>query len=187
MRISYPLLERHSIQSVTDQTDYIKMAAIACNCMSAVTPEQAAIWSYPMRDADAEAVIFNMVNAMLLRIHQSGHLPELTEAGRALVKEGIDVHMQIVDKLKNGLPFWPIGLAKFGDEFMSVGICCGDKKYLAVWRTCGESRNAVRLPIKGISCAKMIYPTGTDPTYRIESGELVVDMAPITARLFELS
>ena len=46
--MEYSLLSRHSIQSVTDQTDYIKMAAISVNCTTACTSEQAAIWSYPL-------------------------------------------------------------------------------------------------------------------------------------------
>ena len=77
MRMEYSLLSRHSIQSVTDQTDYIKMAAIAANCATACTPEQAAIWTYPLVQGTEEETIYNMVNAMLLRIHQSGYLGQI--------------------------------------------------------------------------------------------------------------
>ena len=38
MRMEYSMLSRQSIQSVTDQTNYIKMAAIAANCATACTP-----------------------------------------------------------------------------------------------------------------------------------------------------
>ena len=48
------------------------MAAIAANCATACAPEQAAIWSYPLVEGTEEETIFNMVNAMLFRIHQSG-------------------------------------------------------------------------------------------------------------------
>ena len=74
MRIDYAMLSRHSIQSTSDQEDYIKYATIAANAPSGLTPEQAAIWSYPMTEGDEEETIFNMVNAILLRIHQSGHI-----------------------------------------------------------------------------------------------------------------
>lgn len=47
MRMDYAMLSRHSIQSSSDQTDYIKNAAIAASCATALTPEQCAIWSYP--------------------------------------------------------------------------------------------------------------------------------------------
>ena len=77
LRMDYALLSRYSIQSTSDQEDYRNFATIAANSPAGVTPEQAAIWSYPMRQGDKEEVIYNMVNAMLFRIHQSGHLAEL--------------------------------------------------------------------------------------------------------------
>ena len=42
MRIDYAMLSRHSIQSTSDQEDYIKYATIAANAPSGLTPEQAA-------------------------------------------------------------------------------------------------------------------------------------------------
>ena len=55
-----------------------------------------------------EETVFNMVNAMLLRIHQSGHLAKLDE--------------------------------------MRFGLKCGEKRYLAVWRRCGQ-KETMDLPI----------------------------------------
>jgi len=107
MRMEYSLLSRHSIQSVSDQTDYRKLAAIAAASPTAVTPEQAAIWSYPLKEGDKEEVIFNMINAMLLRLHQSGHLAELSEERFALVKEGISCYKRIRREIRGALPFWP--------------------------------------------------------------------------------
>ena len=66
LRIDYALLSRYSIQSTSDQEDYRNYATIAANAVAGVTPEQAAVWSYPMRQGDKEEVIYNMVNAMLL-------------------------------------------------------------------------------------------------------------------------
>ncbi|MDR2903892.1 MAG: alpha-galactosidase [Clostridiales bacterium] len=190
MRMVYPLLARHSIQSVTDQEDYVKMAAIACNCMTAVPPEQAAIWSYPQTGADEETVIFNMVNAMLLRIHQSGHLAALPQKQRDLVREGIAVHKRICADIKNGFPFWPLGLASMRDEFIAAGVDCGERLYLAVWRTRGENGAAeIRIPLpEGVTEAACIYPpAGVDFEFAAEPQGcyLVVRLAPITARLFE--
>ncbi len=84
MRINDALLSRHSIQSSSDQTDYTRYAAISAAAPAAVTPEQNAVWSYPLFDADAEQTAFNMVNAMTMRIHQSGHLAKLSEENKAL-------------------------------------------------------------------------------------------------------
>lgn len=192
MRMEYSLLSRHSIQSVTDQTDYLKMAAIAANCMTAVTPEQAGIWSYPLRDAGREEVIFNMVNAILFRIHQSGHLAELSSEGFELVKEGIKYHKKICNEIKNGLPFWPIGLASMNDEYLSVGIECEKKIYLAVWRIYGNNTEGISLPIKQ-ACGKNVsikcaYPQNIEFNFNWDkrAGTLNVNLKPCTARIFEI-
>lgn len=191
MRMEYSLLARHSIQSVTDQTDYIKMAAIAANCMTAVTPEQAAIWSYPLREGDREEAIFNMVNAILFRIHQSGHLAEIAPERFDLVCEGIRYHKKNCKELNRGLPFWPIGLASMSDTYLSVGIDCGHTLYVAVWRS-KEGQDTIQLPIKQaagknatVTCA---YPMNAVNEYNWEGekGILDVTLAPKTARIFEV-
>ena len=185
MRMEYSHLSRHSIQSVTDQTDYIKMGCIACNCMTACTPEQAAIWSYPLRDGDEEEVIFNMVNAMLLRIHQSGHLVEISKPRLELVREGIATHMKIVDKLKDGLPFWPIGLGAFGDPFLCVGIRCEGEAYMAVWHTtAGEE--GISIPVPGYKHAEVIYPKAAAPCTGVENEMMTIRLDGVCARLLRL-
>ena len=185
MRMEYSHLSRHSIQSVTDQDDYVKMAAIACNCMTAVTPEQAAIWSYPLRNGDEEEVIFNMVSAMLLRIHQSGHLAEISKPRLALVREGIAAHMEIVDKLKTGMPFWPLGLGAFGDAFLCVGVRCENEAYMAVWHT-REDEETIRVPMRGYTQAQRIYPRAYPVPMRCENGCMEVTLTGVSARLFRL-
>lgn len=185
MRMEYSHLSRYSIQSVTDQTDYVKMACIACNCMTACTPEQAAIWSYPMRAGDEEETIFNMVNAMLLRIHQSGYLAELSPARLQLVREGIACHMEIVDQLKDGLPFWPLSLGNFGDEWLCAGVDCGETAYLAVWHTkAGESECCI--PLNGWRRVECVYPTDRHTDLRFDGGYLTLRLPGIKARLFRL-
>jgi alpha-galactosidase len=191
MRMEYSHLARHSIQSVTDQTDYVKMSAIAANCMTAVTPEQAAIWSYPLREGDREEVIFNMVNAILFRIHQSGHLAEITPERFDLVSEGIRYHKKICQALSRGLPFWPIGLASMSDTYLCAGIDCGKTLYMAVWRTTGGD-DMVSLPVKQAvgknAVVKCAYPTITEKEYDWdgEKGILTVSLGPKTARIFEV-
>jgi alpha-galactosidase len=191
MRMEYSLLSHLSIQSVTDQTNYLRMAVIACNCMTAVTPEQAAIWSYPLADGDVEETIFNMVNAILLRIHQSGHLANLAEERMNYVREGIAYHKRICNQLKDGLPFWPLGLAAMSDEFLCVGIECGDTRYLALWCV-NESGGTFKIPVHRdsdkkyrIKCA---YPEGLPIPliWEPEKSLLHVSMGGKTARILEI-
>ena len=134
MRIDYALLRRHSIQSVTDSGDYRKTAFIATASPSALTPEQAGIWSYPVRDSDEEETILNMVNTLLMRIHLGGRIDQIKPNCFALVKEAIDCYKELRADIPDALPIWPLGFPKTGDGWISLGLQCGKKTYLAVWR-----------------------------------------------------
>ncbi|WP_400246678.1 glycoside hydrolase family 36 protein [Niallia sp. JL1B1071] len=158
MRHDYAMLARHSIQSVTDQTDYLRNGAIAAICASAITPEQSAIWSYPLKEGDLEEVIFNMINSMLLRIHQSGHLAELNTERLSLVKEGIDVYKEIRHNIPKSSPEWYSGIPKIDDEWFSFSLKCENEIYLAVWRTYSESNQfSIKFPYELIN-VEQIYP-----------------------------
>ncbi|WP_339818205.1 glycoside hydrolase family 36 protein [Paenibacillus sp. FSL R7-0216] len=194
MRMDYAMLSRHSIQSTSDQENYVNYAAIAAASPSALTPEQSAIWSYPLREGDDEEVVFNMVNALLLRVHQSGHLAELSPRRRVLVKEALDYYKAIRADIPEALPFWPLGLPKQQDDWVSLGLQRpgSDKVYLAVWRTRGETSSQI-LPLSklqgetlDIRCA---YPQDLDCAWSWDSaaGQLTVTLPPApSARLFEI-
>ena len=199
LRMDYAMLSRYSIQSTSDQDDYRLYATIAANAPTAVTPEQAAVWAYPMNHEEEisqrelkEETVFNMVNAMLLRIHQSGHLAKLDEMRFGLVKEGIGVYKRIRRDIAEGLPFWPLGLSSFTDEWSVLGLKCGEKRYLAVWRRCGQ-KETMDLPIpelKGVDVTvDRIYPSYAQEAFawNRNRGSLTVQLPEeYTARLFEL-
>ncbi len=177
LRMDYALLSRHSIQSMSDQEDFQEFATIAANAVTGACPEQAAIWSYPLENGDEEEVIFNMVNALLLRIHQSGHLVHLTGKRLDLVNEGIRVYKEIRHDIRRGLPFWPLGLAGNKDKWLAAGLRSSDQPfaeekgfaYLAVWkRRGGEDEKTIDLsrvlnvPQGKVLKAQCIYPAGRD-------------------------
>ena len=146
-----------------------------------------------MRDGTEEEVIFNMVNALLLRIHQSGHLAEISPERFALVKEGIDCYKEIRSGIKDGVPFWPMGWADNEDKHLAAGIRVpGDVIYLGVWRRGGETDFEVPLdrafPGKEleVSC---IYPKACGDVFHYDdySKKLKVHF-PETymARLFQI-
>lgn len=146
MRMDYAMLSRHSIQSTSDQTDYLKYASIAANAPSAATPEQTAIWSYPLSDSTKEQTIFNCVNSVLMRIHQSGNMDVLAEDKKDIVREEYDFYRKIRSQIPNALPFWPLGFAQEGDDWMSLGLKMDSKALLAVWRIKGE--DTCELPLE---------------------------------------
>lgn len=194
LRMDYAMLSRYSIQSTSDTEDYIKYSTIAANAPSALTPEQAAVWSYPLKEGDDEEAIFNMVNAMLLRIHQSGHLAQISRERFALVKEGIDYYKKIRRDLRQGLPFWPLGPASYQDGWASVAIVSGKKTYMAVWRR-GSQESTVTLPHKCLRGKKAeavcAYPAdgrGCRFAWNNTLGELTVELSEkISARIFEIT
>lgn len=187
MRMDYALLSRLSIQSTSDQADYKYNCTIAANAPSALTPEQAAVWSYPMNTGDDEEVVFNMINAMLLRIHQSGHMVNISPKRRALVKEAISVYKSLRHDIKISTPFWPLGFADFKSDFLCLGIETDKKAYIAVWRREGEKSEA-ELPLHfNAKSAKCIYPAYNDWNYSIDGSVLKVELKkPYSARLFEI-
>jgi alpha-galactosidase len=192
LRIDYALLSRNSIQSTSDQEDYRLYATIAANSPTAVTPEQSAIWSYPLTEGDDEEVIFNMVNAMLLRIHQSGHLVQLSPQRKALVKEAIEYYKVIRQDIRQGLPFWPLGLSQFSDSWVCLGMKNSRKTYLAVWRREGQMNQCV-IPLQHLKgqdiSIKCGYPQNSMSHWYWNkmNGTLTVELPNyISARLFEI-
>jgi alpha-galactosidase len=179
MRLDYALLARHSVQSTTDQTDWRIMPAIAAAIIGACTPEQAATWSYPLRDGDEDEVVVNMVNAMTMRIHQSGHLAELSPARLALVREALDAYKGYRHLIPTALPLWPLGLPHQGDGWMAFGLEHPERTLLAVWRLDGGEASCA-LPLTGrrgsALRASVVYPRdrGTRVAWQADSGQLVV-------------
>lgn len=192
MRMDYAMLSRHSIQSTSDQEDYRKYAVIAANSPTCVTPEQSAIWSYPLTHGDDEEVVFNMVNAMLLRIHQSGQMANISSERRALVKEALDYYKTIRKDIRKGVPIWPLGLAKFSDPWVSLGMKHDKATYLAVWRM-ENSSDVCSLPLKHLKGQDVRvtcdYPSKSNCSWHWnrETGLLSVQHPVInSARLYQL-
>jgi alpha-galactosidase len=188
LRMDYAQLSVHSIQSVSDQTDFRFNAVIAAACASAVTPEQAAVWSYPVKNSSEEETIFNMVSGMLLRIHQSGRLDEISDRCLDLVREGISLYKAIRSDIPAGIPFWPLGLPRFGDEWAAFGLVCGFRGYLAVWRFHGgKPKLTLGLPPgtkeQTLEC---IYPRARPPRFGCSNRKAVITLPEeYSARLFK--
>jgi alpha-galactosidase len=192
MRMDYALLSRCSIQSTSDMEDYRMYSTIAANAPLALTPEQAAVWSYPMKDGDTEETVFNMVNVLMLRVHQSGFLFALDDKRKSLVKEAVCYYKKIRDDRKDALPFWPLGFSRYEDEWAALALEGRNKTYLAVWKRGGSSRLCA-LPLnrykgKDISI-RCSYPSseGCPFTWDSSLGNLTVEFAKsVMARFFEI-
>lgn len=192
-RMDYGMLSRLSIQSTSDQTNYELYPSISAMAASAVTPEQAAVWSYPDYEKDEEETCFNMVNAMLGRIHQSGWLNKLPEKNFNRVKEAITYYKSIRNEIKTAIPRFPLGIIGFDAPWAAAALDCGTHWYMSVWRKDGEN-DTQEIPIdvpKGkILDIECVYPKGLPVEYKYNRGKCAVKVTlnnKRRARVFKLS
>ncbi|MCQ9181346.1 alpha-galactosidase [Streptomyces sp. IBSBF 2953] len=162
MRWDHALLSRLQLQSTSDQQNLQRYAPIAASAPTAVTPEQGAVWAYPLPQDSLDEVVFTMANALLGRIHLSGLLPELRPEARALVHEGVAVHKAIRSDLAGAVPAWPLGLPAWDDPWLALALRTPATTYLTAWRRPGEEATAALplLHLRGVGArVEVLYPT----------------------------
>ena len=186
-RMDYGILKYHSLQSTSDQTDYISNSYIAANVACAVTPEQAGMWVYPYVD-EREHVIYNMVNGLLLRPYISGLVWNMSKDNLELMKEGISLYKNVIRKdLTKMVPIWPAGFNRVGSDSLYYGVTNGTKAYLAVF---APKTNEVEVDISSlgdIKSATIIYPSEDNTTVELNKSILTLKFANDgCARLLEI-
>lgn len=173
--MDYAMLSRLQIQSMTDQENYRKLPAILVGASAAVLPEQLAIWSYPLQNADADQASFNMVTAMLCRIHQSGRLDSLsTEAGKQ-VAEGIRIYKEVLRKhIPEAVPFYPLGMSDVTNPNapVALGMRAPTQTLLGVWRLDGPA--TTRIPWTYAE-PKLLYPSDLGIKIATSEGTLQIE------------
>jgi len=159
MRMDYAMLSAADIQSVSDQSDYRLNAPIAASAATAVLPEQAAIWSYPMTTDDENAVVFNMVNAMLLRIHLSGAVSSLSEQQFTRIQEGVSLYKQWRNDIPHAVPFYPLGLPQYQSGWLCAAYHTPSCIRMAIWRM-DTDIDTCTIPVSGQATVR--YPLNSD-------------------------
>ncbi len=157
-RMDYAMLSRLHIQSMTDQENYLKLPAILVGASAAVLPEQLAIWSYPLANADADQASFNMVTTMLCRIHQSGRLDAISAIGLLQVTNGIRVYKEAIrEHIPQAVPFYPLGMPHIanGEAPIALGMKARGWTALAVWRLKGT--DMIELSVEAAK-VEILYP-----------------------------
>ena len=200
MRMDYKTLSTFSLISTSDQTNYLKYPYIAGNILSAVIPEQAAVWSYPVGCTDPGApmlhdrlwveanisydrIAMNMINSFLGRMHLASHIEMLSKEQLALVKEGVAYYDTLTDAKKSAVPYLPFGFTHFGAEQVAAGFRCANKTYLAVWGL-GENKR-VEIPLDfAVKSAAIAYPSLPTATCRLDGATLIVDFSRSQAAVF---
>lgn len=160
LRMDYKHLQHHHLLSVSDQEDWQHTANIAAAIPTGVLPEQSLVWSFPRQQDSEVAVAFNMVNAMLQRMNLSGEITKLNENQFELVRNGVEYYKEIRSEISESVPFYPVGIPKYGDGWLCLGMKSNEHTRLAVWRMDDES-DTVEIPLEANN-VKIGYPSASE-------------------------
>ena len=189
MRMDYAMLEHQHIQSLSDQDRYFVTAHIAAAAGTAVLPEQAAVWATPIEAWGENCTTFNMVNAMMQRMHLSGDvLKWKREETRALVREGVEVYKATRGDIDSAIPFYPLGsIPAYDDKWLCTAYKCKDCTRLIVWRL-ESDEDSLTIPADfAFDSVKILYPTSGKCTVAKGDGSITVTLPEkLTAVFIEL-
>jgi alpha-galactosidase len=203
MRMDYETLKHFSIISTSDQVHYRNYPYIAANILSAVLPEQAAVWSYPVDSfgrpgepfaatyewinahISEEQVIMNMINSFLGRMHLASHVELLSADKQALIREGITYFNKLSEVKAEALPYLPFGFTDFTQKQVACGLLRGDTLYLAVWNLGGGD---VTVPLERVAREAVVaYPAGADTKLTVDGDKVTVHFTEeFQARFLEI-
>jgi alpha-galactosidase len=210
MRTDYGLLSRFQLQSTSDQQDPRRYPPIAAAAPMAMTPEQAAVWAYPQPEWSDGEIAFTLCNALLGRVHLSGHIDRMSAAQQRLVSDAISAYKAIRPDLAAAVPFWPLGLPRWTDAWVALGMRSPAATYVVVWhreRAAGStgpvgtaspaqapSPDEIVLPLAGLpgghGHAEVIYPltAGAGTDWSVPRQELTLTLPQVpSACLLRLS
>ncbi|KUO15109.1 alpha-galactosidase [Streptomyces dysideae] len=174
MRMDGATLAVAQLQSTSDQQDPLRYPPIAASAPTAVPPEQGAVWAYPQPEFEDDLITFTLGGALLGRIHLSGHLNRMSGQQLALVRDAVDTYKAIRGDLARAVPFWPLGLPGWTDEWLALGMRVPDgPSYVSVWRRDGESE--LRLPVRHLAgrraAAMVLHPSAPSAGAAIWDGD----------------
>ena len=176
MRMDYAQLSVCHLQSVSDQEDYRYNAKISAAASTAVIPEQGAIWSYPLAKADRNEIIVNMVSSLLKRVHLSGEIQAWDDEQFNLVKEALEVHKQIRADIPKSIPFYPLGMPQYSQNWMCEAYLLPNKIRMAVWRM-DDHCDTIKIPLGNeIKGCKILYPSSCNGKISACGTELLVTL-----------
>ena len=169
LRTDHAMLSTAQVHSVTDQTDFRLLPAIAAAAPMAVTPEQSALWAYPGPDMSDDETAFTLASALLGRVHLSGRIDLLRPAQSELTAEALAAYRVLRPHLKSARPHWPLGLPAWRDGWVALALeseFSGPAAHVLVWRRDGEDAE-IRLPMpwlrdrRGLD-ARIVFPASSE-------------------------
>lgn len=87
MRLEYNSLSHADLASITDQSDYRLLGALAANVTEFIHPSQCGIWSWTDCAEGVWDFVLAMTNSMIGRMHICGDFASLSDEKKSLLKE----------------------------------------------------------------------------------------------------
>jgi Melibiase len=142
MRMDYAMLQRLHLQSTSDQQDPLQYASIAAAAPASLLPEQAGNWAYPASGMSDELLVLSLVNGILGRMYLSGYLNRMSAPQLALIKDAVAAQREVLGSIEASHPVWPLGLPRWEDPWVALGLATPEALHLTVWRLpgAGDSR-----------------------------------------------
>jgi alpha-galactosidase len=163
MRADFAMLERMQLQSTSDQQDYLRYPSIAAAAPLAMLPEQAANWAYPQADMSPESINYCLVTGLVGRFYLSGRLDLMSSQQLSWVSQALDFARRFGPDLVSAVPFWPIGIPRWEDPWVALGLATDRGRLIAVW----NRDPAVESPELPVQALQQVFPDHL-PGWRIE-------------------
>lgn len=134
MREDFAQTSRFQVQSTSDQQDFMLYPPIAAAAPLMMLPEQAGNWAYPQTGMQPEEIAFNLSTTLLGRFFLSGYLNRMDDAEHQLIAQAVEAYKTIVRPLTTqATPFWPLGLPRWDDTTVALGLRAGDRSLITAW------------------------------------------------------
>lgn len=146
MRADGAMLSRLQLQSTSDQQDPLLYPPITASAPMSMLPEQAASWAYPQPGMSPEEAAFCLVTGLPGRFFLSGYLNNMTESELELVREAVALTKEIRHHIRRSTPMWPLGLPRWDDPWVTLGLDVDDATLLFIWRRSDAPAVELRLP-----------------------------------------
>jgi len=98
--------------------------------------------------SDPDKACFNLVTAMMGRIHQSGRLDKLSRSAFDQVRDGIGLYKRVLrPHIPKAIPFYPLGKPDVtnSESPIALGMRAPELSWMAVWRLDGASTVRIHL------------------------------------------
>jgi alpha-galactosidase len=102
---------------------------------------------------------------------------------RNMVAEAIRVYKEVIrPEIAKSTPFWPLGMPRWGDPWIALGLRSSGASYLTVWRRGPQPAAQITLPVPHLRgthvTAEVLYPrdTGAEASWNPGPGVLTVTL-----------